>query len=132
MKAAQINKRMIYHYFGDRDGLIGGALSAALHVALQSEQTDPVVKDILRTLYRDLDPGSEHVEIALREALCVLFINASLNRAKTESEDLLTSSEANRLGMVIAHSLFPDLLTQDRLKKPVYRLQSESKQTGSR
>ena len=74
-QAAGINKRMIYHYFGDREGLIATVLSQALALMQQDARTSDELKRFLSDIYGDLGVPDQSAPLEnVSDALCLLQI----------------------------------------------------------
>ncbi len=140
---AKINKRMIYHYFNDRDGLIQAALGAFVHTLLRANISDEL-KGFVRALYRGsivktgherdaLDPevAVESPEVDLlscQHAMVVLVAEGLSGGPISISEYSLTSSEQRQVAGEIMQLVMPRIFLSQG--KPVYRLQSDSKPTS--
>ena len=131
-QAAGINKRMIYHYFGDREGLIATVLSLALAHMQQDARTSDELKLLLSDIYSDLGvPDQTEPLENVSDAMRLLLTDAVIDSAKRESKYSLTRSGQRRVALEIAGYLFPKHF-EPPAQKPVYRLQSESKPVGSK
>ena len=133
---AHINKRMIYHYFGDREGLIAEVLSRALALVLQDAETSEEMKRFLADRFRHVQVSDEAAPLEnVSSAVRVLLTDVLYLERSVESEHSLTKShtrvERRRLALEVAACLYPDDFGLDAEPKPVYRLQSESKRVGS-
>ena len=122
--AAAINKRMIYHYFGDREGLIATILAAEM--ALLDLTQDQVPK-FVASLHPEVSPQPEPGITDREEALRVLLLDALIYGARDESKHSLTApTVTRRLAYELATILFPDQFGQVA-EKPVFRLSGDSK-----
>lgn len=84
---AAVNKRMIYHHFGDRDGLVRAGL-ADLVKGLQADNVELV--RMLAAEFGAVDSQTPVNSLAPAEILRVL-VAEYLRLPRTESEHLLTS-----------------------------------------
>lgn len=129
---AQINKRMIYHYFGDREGLIAEVLSRSLALVLQDAETSEEMKRFLTDRFRHMQVSDEAAPLEdVSSALRVLLTDVLFLARPLQSERSLTRVERRRLALEVAACLYPDDFGLDTEPKPVYRIQSDSKRVGS-
>lgn len=130
--AAEINKRMIYHYFDDREGLIEAALSVALGRVTRGE-VSVELQTFIRSRFPNLAITDERIEVCeLADALRVLVADALLIGRHNVSEHSLTTLEKinqKRLAVELMSNLFPSDFPPGQTPKPVYRLQSESRRS---
>lgn len=150
---AAINKRMIYHYFGDREALIAVALSDYARTLMASSRLSDPLKGLLQVFYpqvqshkpqtfdqRTNDSKSaapdvsdfEGVDATLTEqrgsveaAMRVVVADIFTHGSAEECEYSLTPIGQRQLAQEILSLLLPGVF--QRLRKPVYRMKSTSK-----
>ncbi len=95
---AGINKRMIYHHFGDRAGLIEAALASQLNLLLSpSSGLSPTCKEVLRLFVHQLEPAM--ADTAARSDLM----------DQPFADDTLMSAAKIVLAHFLVHGKSPDL-----------------------
>ncbi|NKC00751.1 MAG: TetR family transcriptional regulator [Pseudomonadales bacterium] len=138
--AAKINKRMIYHYFDDREGLVRAAMAEFVRALLRagvSEELANLIQALCGPFSESLDSpektvlrAGDRAESAPsrgQRAMTVLLAELLNGGTHLESEHLLTPSDQRRVAEEIMRLVLPRVFQTQR--KPVYRLQSESKPT---
>lgn len=134
---AGINKRMIYHYFGDREGLIDAVIESQVGIIRTSDVSDEL-KLLVGRLYANTNEMLQRPEPGLLTTAFQIVIREAIGSGSTrgfsdESEHLLTNhhmttSAQRRVADELMTYLFPHLFRKAR--KPVFRLQSDSRERG--
>ena len=138
---AAINKRMIYHHFGDRQGLIEAALNQYAQTLLSASLSRPL-KGLLQVLYPQVHPLSENslrhdatepLEGAsdtaaerpvLEEAMRVIATDIIMREGLQRCKYSLTSMDQRSVAEEILDLVMPGVF--QRRRKPVYRIRSTS------
>jgi AcrR family transcriptional regulator len=136
---AGVNKRMIYHYFGSRDGLIGAVVFHALARLCEFPEIHPGTRALcLQVLAEWHDPASgAEIDASAHEAM-VIALPALRRHLSARGPYQVTHEEWGGLAQDVTRLLLPQieiseyLLSQEAGKKPVFRLHSTSRRVGPR
>ena len=127
---AGINKRMIYHHFGDRAGLIAAAVESQLHLLLGiSTQFSAKTKDVLRLFARSLQlmgrDGTDHnvggdpqaSNEMLRRAARIVLAHF-LIQAKSPDLAEVQPAQWQQFAAEMLSCAFADVTSSSRLSRP--------------
>ena len=128
---AAINKRMIYHYFGSRDGLIRCVLQRQLQMILAATTVSDILKVLMQRAAGQIDMAAAAVDVDppvaanLPRAFRILWQHILTEGGIVRSEYSLSESEQRQVAEEIMRQLLPGMFLLP--PKPVYRMQSASR-----
>ena len=122
-KAAGLNKRMIYHHYGDKEGLVCAALVAATEcLGLPSDVSEDLEQALLAS-HPKIDFSLRFDDLRLAEAQAARILMAELLRTEASSRLLLAPPSMHRVRTLMQ-------LVMGREEKPRYRMAADSRITG--
>jgi len=126
---AAINKRMIYHYFGDREGLILCVLQRPMQMILGTTTVSDALKVLMQRVTAKIDMADVDVErpvtVNLHRAFRILWQYILIDEASIRSKYSLTEINQRQMADEIMRQLLPGIFILP--PKPVYRMQSASR-----